>query len=429
MKCIRILPLPRAVKAEVSIPGSKSYTNRALLLASLAPQPVRIINPLASDDTKAMANCLQSLGIEVVSKAGSIEVVGSASNIADRDYDLDTDLSGTTMRFLLALCSVIPGRQTLTGGAGLRKRPIGALVDALRQLGAKIDYLEREGFPPLLVSSSSLTSGTIKLRGGKSSQYVSALLMVAPMTDGVTIEIQDELISKPYVGMTIHAMRSFGVNVAEQAPHTYVVSAKQIYDCNEYIVEGDVSSASYFFAIAALTSSTLKVKNLNPGSLQADMGFLRILENMGGRLANGKNEITVTGNGVQPVNVNMQDCPDQAQTLAVLAAFAKGETTITGIQSLRVKETERIAALQQELQKMGIRTSSTPDSLTIRGGRPRPAVIDTYGDHRMAMSFAVAGAKLAGMEINDPGVVTKTFPGFWSKLAELGITTEEIIKP
>lgn len=429
MKSVQIFPLPGAVKAEVDIPGSKSYTNRALLLAALTPQPVKIINPLDSDDTRAMAGCLESLGVEVVSKSGSIEVVGDATAIDNRDYDLNANLSGTTMRFMLALCSVIPGRQTLHGGDGLQKRPIGELVNALRQLGAKIEYLDREGFPPLLVSSSSLTPGTIKLRGNESSQYISALLMVTPAVGSVTIEVQGGLISEPYVDMTIDVMRRFGAKVTRQAPRSYHIADKQTYKCPKYTVEGDVSSASYFFAIAALTGSTLTLKNLNPGSLQADMGFLKILESMGNELTYGQNEITITGRGVKPVTVDMRGCPDQAQTLAVLAAFADGGTTITGIQSLRIKETERIAALQQELKKMGIETSSTHDTLVVRGGRPQAASIATYGDHRMAMSFAVAGSKLPGMEIQDPDVVTKTFPDFWDKLEELGITIKEEDKP
>ena len=429
MKSLRIEPLDHPVETEITIPGSKSYTNRGLLLATLALKPVKIINPLASDDTRAMAGCLKSLGLEVTSNPGLIEVSGDVGAIADKDYVLDADLSGTTVRFMLALCAVIPGRQTLRGGSGLQKRPIGDLVDGLRQLGAEIKYLGQEGYPPLLVSSSSLNAGTVKLGGEQSSQYLSALLMVAPVVaDGVTIEVQGELISKPYVEMTIGAMQRFGANVTA-TPNGYQVAGQQVYDCAEYVVEGDVSSASYFAAIAALTRSTLTLKNLNPQSSQADMGFLKILENMGSELTPGENQITIAGRDVKPVEVDMRDCPDQAQTLAVLAAFADGVTTITGIQSLRIKETERIVALERELKKMGIETSSTHETLVIHGGQPRAASIATYGDHRMAMAFAVAGSKLPGMKIQNPEVVGKTFPDFWDKLNELGITTTEADAP
>jgi len=426
MKRLRISPLARPAKASLTIPGSKSYTNRALLLAAMTPEAVKIINPLVSDDTRAMIACLKNLGVKVLAKQNSVEVIGSIADVTDGDYDLDADLSGTTIRFILALCTVIPGRQTLHGKAELHKRPIGELVDGLKQLGAKIDYLGQEGYPPLLISSSSLASGTVKLRGTESSQYLSAILMIAPIVGNVTIEVVGKLISQPYVDMTIEAIRHFGAKVAKQDPEKYYIASKQSYSCPEYKVEGDVSSASYFFAIAALTGSTLTLKNMSPRSLQADMGFLKILEQMGNKVTYGEDEITIVGKAVMPVDVNMRDCPDQAQTLAVLAAFAQGVTTISGIQSLRVKETERIAAVEQELQAMDIEASSTASSLSIHGGNPKSASIATYGDHRMAMSFAVAGTRLPGMEIQDPGVVAKTFPDFWEKLTTLGIGIEEV---
>lgn len=426
MKSLKLTPLPHPVKAKINIPGSKSYTNRALIIAALSPQPVKIANPLVSDDTRAMTACLAGLGIEVISRADSIKVIGDIRAVKDQDYDLDANLSGTTIRFMLALCSIIPGRKNLHGQAELNKRPIGDLVEGLRQLEAKIDYTDKDGYPPLLISSSSLKPGSITLGGEQSSQYLSAMLMVAPVIGGqVTIKALGELISKPYVDMTIETMRRFGVDVAEPVPGSYSVSGGQTYNCPEFIVEGDVSSASYFFAIAALTESTLTLENLNPRSLQADMGFLKILEAMGNELTYGKDSITIVGKGVKPVEVDMRDCPDQAQTLAVLAAFADGTTTITGIQSLRVKETERIVALEQELKKMGIETSSTHDTLVIHGGKPHGASISTYDDHRMAMAFAVAGTKLSGMEIQDPNVVAKTFPDFWDKLASIGASIEE----
>ncbi|HVA10662.1 MAG TPA: 3-phosphoshikimate 1-carboxyvinyltransferase, partial [Candidatus Dormibacteraeota bacterium] len=425
MKRVRIMPLKRPVKAVVEVPGSKSYTNRALLLAAMSPQPVRIINPLFSDDTEAMVACLSKLGIKITAKAGVIDVIGSVSDVKDTDFELDADLSGTTIRFLLALCTIIPGRQTLQGRAGLNARPMGGLVDGLRQLGAKIDYLGREGHPPIRVSSSRLKSGAVKLDGSQSSQYLSALLMIAPAVGNVTVEIVGELVSAPFADMTIETMERFNVKAASQTAHKqYYFDAKQAYICSEYLVEGDVSSASYFFAIAALTGSTLTVKNLNPKSKQADMNFLKILKKMGNVVERGNSGITVIGKGVKPVGVNMQDCPDQAQTLAVLAAFVSGTTKISGIQSLRVKETERLAALESELHKMGIKTSSTPSSLQIQGGAPKPASIATYGDHRMAMAFAVAGTKLPGMEVQDPLVVAKTFPDFWDKLVSIGISLE-----
>lgn len=421
---IKISPLKKPIKAEVSVPGSKSYTNRALLLGAMTKNSVTIANPLFSDDTKAMAQNLQTLGITIEVLDDSIRVIGSIEDIKDGYYDLDANLSGTAIRFLLALSAIIPGVKTLHGKEGLNNRPIEHLVEGLRQLGLKIEYLDKEGFPPLRVLSSKLKSGTVKMNGEISSQYLSAILMIAPIVGEIAIEVKGKQISKPYIDMTIDSMQQFGVRVSNQDYKRYIIPRGQKYNLTWYHVEGDVSSASYFFAIAALTKSTLTLKNLNPKSVQADMKFLKILKDLGNKIIYKKDRITIIGKGVKPVSVDMRDCPDQVQTLAVLAAFAKGVTRIVGIQSLRVKETERVKALQTELKKMGVRTKSSNDKLIIYGGHPKPSIINTYGDHRMAMSFAVAAAFLSGMEINDPDVVNKTFPDFWKKLNSVGIKTE-----
>jgi 3-phosphoshikimate 1-carboxyvinyltransferase len=424
MNHLRILPLAKPAKATITAPGSKSYTNRALFIAAITPGKVRITNPLISDDTQAMLSCLKSLGVKTVQKPSYIEVVGDISSVTDQSYELNADLSGITMRFILALCCVVPGKQTLQSQPGLQKRPVSDLVEGLRRLGAEIDYLGKPGHLPLRINSSELLSGEVKLSGEGSSQHLSAVLMIAPIVGNLTIEVIGKLISKPYVDMTVDIMKHFGVSVSGTNHQKYKASGQ--YRAVDYEVEGDVSSASYFFAIAALTKSAISVEGINPESKQADLKFLNILAKMDSTISRSKHGIMVSGNGVKALDVNMRDCPDQAQTLAVLAAFAEGKTTISGIKSLRVKETERVKALEQELGKMDIKTVSTPDTLTIHGGKPQPASIATYGDHRMAMSFAVAGSKLAGMEIQNPGVVSKTFPDFWKKLAEIGIKTEGV---
>ena len=426
MKIFSIDSLPNPVKAEAIVPGSKSYTNRSLLLAALTNKSVKIINPLVSDDTKVLIDCLKILGIKVLNGNKSITVEGNISSIKNRSYNLDANLSGTTIRFILALSTIIPGIKTLYGKEGLNKRPIGDLVDGLRQLGAKIEYLDRKGFPPIKVSSSKLNPGSVRIKASISSQYVSALLMVTPIIGDVTIEVIGDQVSKPYIDMTIDTMKQFGVRVSNKNYKKYRIEKNQKYDTNKYVVEGDYSSAGYFFAIAALTKSTITVKNLSPVSVQADKKFLGILEKMGNKIIYGKNQITVSGLGVKPVNVDMEGCPDQVQTLAVLAAFANGVTKISGTQSLKVKETDRILATKLELKKMGISVTSTKTTLTIYGGNPKPASIETYGDHRMAMAFAVAGAKIEGMKIINPEVVSKTFPDFWDKLNSIGVKTEVI---
>lgn len=421
-----VVPLTKPISAELTIPGSKSYTNRALLLAAMTGSKVKIVNPLTSDDTRSMIDCLKTLGIKVLEKKDSIEISGNLGGLPNRLYNLDANLSGTTLRFLLALSTIIPGTKKLWGKEGLNKRPIGELVSGLTQLGARIDYLGVRGFPPVLVQSSSLHPGIVKLKGNISSQYISAVLMIAPMVGEVTIQIIGEQISKPYIDMTTNTIKQFGVEIINEDYKRYIVSHKQQYKATQYTVEGDYSSASYFLAVAALTKSKITLENINPKSKQGDMKFIKILEIMGNRISFDQNQLTIQGKGIKPVNVDMRDCPDQIQTLAVLAAFAKGITKISGVSSLRIKETDRIFALREELKKMGIRTSSTKDTLTIYGGNPKAARIDTFSDHRMAMSFAVAGAKLSGMEINDPDVVSKTFPTFWEKLKALGVgITEE----
>src|SRR3989344_1901974 len=367
MKTTRIIPLEKPIDAAVSIPGSKSYTNRALLMAALVGKNVRIKNPLFSDDTKAMIDCLQTLGIKVAPKVDSLEVVGDITSVDDTSYDLNAHLSGTTIRFILALSSVVAGVKTIRGEGRLNERPIGDLVDALRQLGAKIEYLEKEGFPPVRVSSSKLVPGNITMNGSVSSQFLSAILMIAPVVGAVNIEVIGEQISKPYVDMTIDSMKQFGVSV-DVRDATYVVPAGQKYTLDEYVVEGEASSASYFCAIPALTESRITLNNMNPKSVQADTRFLKILADMGNVVEYGENQISIQGKGIKPVDVNMQDCPDQVQTLAALSACVAGTTHIAGVGSLRVKETERVAALERELAKMGIRSESTPDTMTIYGG-------------------------------------------------------------
>lgn len=423
MNILEILPLQRPLKAIVEIPGSKSYTNRALLLAALTDNRVAIKNPLFSADTKAMLSCLETLGIKLKISVNQIEVIGSVKDIKENEYTLDADLSGTTIRFVLALATIIPGIKTIRGKKELNSRPIKDLVDTLRERGAKITYLEKEGFPPLRIASAKLTPGPININGGVSSQYLSALLMIAPIIGEVIINIKNKQISKPYIDMTIETIQQFGVTVQNDSYSKYFISGNQKYNSDQYLVEGDFSSAGYFFAIAALTKSELTIKNLNSNSKQADKKLLTVLEKMGNKITYGNNEITIEGKGVKTIEIDVTDFPDQAQTLAVLAAFAKGTTKLSGIQTLRVKETNRVLALQTELQKMGIKTKVTNDRLTIFGGNPNPALIDTYHDHRMAMAFAVAGTKLTGIKINHPEVVNKTFPEFWEKLSSLGVKT------
>lgn len=419
MSIIEVPVLKKPSIATIEIPGSKSYTNRALVMAALTKGPVILYNPLYSEDTEAMLACLRTLGLRIETLSDQIIVHDDITIIQNKTYELFAKDSGTTIRFLLALLCLTPGTKILQGNARLNERPIKDLVDTLRQLGAKIDYLGNEGQSPLKIHAAALNLGhEVTIDATMSSQYFSALLMISPILNGLTMRLRGELISKPYVDMTIQAMREWGINVLRNEDGSYCIPSGQHYQKHQYVIEGDFSSAGYFFAIAALNYSRITLKNLNPQSGQADRKFLNILVQMGNEISISDQGITIIGKQVLPLSLDMEDCPDQVQTMAVLAAFAKGVTRISGVRSLRLKETERVEAVKNELAKMGIKTEDTHDTLTIYGGNPHPAIIDTYGDHRMAMAFAVAGTKLPGMKIRHPEVVNKTFPSFWDKLRE-----------
>jgi 3-phosphoshikimate 1-carboxyvinyltransferase len=434
MKQLSLTPLPKPVKTVVSVPGSKSITNRALILASLCKNPVQIEHPLYSDDTEALISCLQTLGIKILQEKNRITVVGSIFDVKRKVYHLDAHLSGTTMRFLLAFCCLVPGEKILTGEEGLCKRPVKDLVDTLKQLGAQITYLEQEGFPPVRIKQSVILNGSrnlpkqITINGSTSSQFISAVLMIAPLIKNIAINIKGKRVSESYVKLTKQIMQQFGVQVVEK---NNIFKTIGTYSKKDFIVEGDFSAAAYFAAIAALTKSTITLQNINPDSIQGDKEFFGILERMGNTVISSKNDkshkscVTIIGKCIKSISVNMKNCPDQIQTLAVLAAFAKGPTKISGIATLKVKETNRLMAITTELAKMGIKIEIKNDKLIVFGGTPHAATINTYRDHRMAMSFAVAGAKLPGMIINNPEVVAKTFPDFWKVVKKIGIGTCE----
>ena len=293
MNQMEIIPLVAPVKKTVTIPGSKSYTNRALVLAALTKRNVIIKNPLQSDDTIAMIECLEALGILLRKKSDAIEVVGSIADVKEKTCDLDTDLSGTTMRFLLAVCCIIPGIKILHGKEGLNKRPIRDLVDALRQLGANISYLAKEGHPPVKISSSTLTAKNVVINGSVSSQFLSGLLMIAPLIGNMIITIEGKPVSKPYIDMTLDILQTFGAHVQNYIYQTYIIEKKQTYLLPEYTVEGDFSSAGYFLAIAALTKSAITLQNINPNSKQADKKLLDVLEKMGSTYVTKNQQMTI----------------------------------------------------------------------------------------------------------------------------------------
>lgn len=418
MKIARLSPKKVSAPVSISIPGSKSYTNRALILAALTPGTVTLKNPLYSDDTEAMISCLRELGISLSTAPNQITVTGDVSHIEDRQYTLNARDSGTTIRFLLALSCVIPGVQTITGSPRLCERPLKELVRTLQKAGADIQ-LSTSGRAPVTVSSYSLATNTMTIPGSVSSQFITALLLISGKTEGLVLTLEDTPISVPYIDMTIDILWKWGIRASRTDEQTVSVEPGQQYKATEYVIEGDYSAAGYFIGLSSLTGVEVVMENLAPDSLQADRQLLEAMKELGGTVQADTTSVCLKAPPVPPIDIDMEDYPDQVQTMAVLCAFANGKSIIRGVQSLRVKETERVFAVQSELQSLGIQTHSTHDTLTIHGGTPRPARIRTYGDHRMAMSFAVAGSRLKPMEIENPDVVNKTFPDFWNQLRKI----------
>jgi 3-phosphoshikimate 1-carboxyvinyltransferase len=333
---------------------------------------------------------------------------------------VDARLSGTTGRFLLAVAGLGEGLRRVDAANRMRERPMGDALDALRGLGARIDDVGAPGHLPVEVQGGSLEGGEVEVRGDVSSQFLSALLLAAPaMPAGLVLHLAGDLVSQPYVALTESVMARFGVAVERPDERTWVV-ASQPYAAADLDIEPDASAASYVFAAAALLGGRVTVEGLGADAQQGDVGFVDVLEQMGAAVERGPSSITVTGSSpLRGVEVDMAQISDTAQTLAVLAAFADGPTRVTGIGFIRGKETDRIAAVVTELGRLGIEAVDEPDGFTIRPGAMVPATVQTYDDHRMAMSFALAGLRVPGIQIADPGCVAKTFPGYWDLLDEL----------
>ena len=399
-------------------PGSKSITNRALIAAALAAGESRLAGPLRSDDTGAMIGCLRNLGVQV-SDAGAGLVVRSDGALHGGGR-LDARASGTTARFITAAAALADGPSMIDGTARMRERPIGALVAALRGLGAVIDADRDGSYPPVRTSGGGIRGGRITIDGTVSSQFISAVLLSAPRADRtVTVEMSEGTVSRPYLTTTLEVMASFGADARWIGPDTITV-APTGYRPTSFEVEADASAAVYPWAAAAITGATITVAGIHPGSTQADMSALGVLERMGSVVTTTARGIAVTGpTRLEGVNADLNHCPDAALGLAVVATFARSATRFTNIANLRVKETDRLAALEAELTRLGARVETGADWIEIHPGPRRPARIRTYDDHRMAMSFAVAGLARSGIVIEDPGCVAKTWPGFFDMLESL----------
>lgn len=412
-----------ALSGEISIPGSKSISNRALLLAAQARGRTRIRNLLDSEDVHHMLTALAALGISVERNGGECLVDGVAGPLVTRDLDLKLDLglAGTAYRPLAAALAAGSGRFVLDGVARMRERPVAPLVDGLRQLGAEIDYLGETGFPPIRVTGSGLHGGHVQMPGDISSQFLTSVLMAAPLArDTVQIEIVGDQVSKPYLAITVHLMARFGVIVQHDDYQRFEISPATYQSPDTLLVEGDASSASYFLAAGAIAGDGVTVFGVGDESVQGDVAFVNVLEAMGAAVQRGPVSITVRPGPLKGVDLDLNSIPDAAMTAAVLALFAEGTTTIRNIYNWRVKETDRLAAMATELRKLGATVVEGIDFISITPPeRILSAVIDTYGDHRMAMCFSLACLGGVPITINDPGCVQKTFPTYFERFQSL----------
>lgn len=415
---LAISPLTAPPTVTVNVPGSKSHTNRALICAALASGRSRLTGVLFAQDTLAMLESLQVLGLEMLigEHACTVDVVGLGGIIPSGSHELNVRQSGTTGRFLLPMLTLGSGRYVLDGAEQLRARPFDELVQGLRDLGGRI---EGESLP-LVIEGSTLRGGVVEVSGTVSSQYLSGLLLSAPCAESETvIEITSDLVSKPYIDLTLATMASFGAVVDNDNYRRFVV-ANTGYKSADLAIEPDASAASYFFAAAAVTGGSVTVEGLGAGTIQGDLDFVDALEGMGAVVSRDSTSTTVTGpSQLRGIHIDMANISDTAQSLAVVAPFASEPTTVTGIGFIRKKETDRVAAVVQELSRLGIRATEDDDGFTIYPGQPQPGIVDTYDDHRMAMSFAVLGLVAPGVIIENPGCVSKTFPSFFSVLDQL----------
>lgn len=413
----------KSLSGEIRLPGSKSISNRTLLLAALARGRTRIVNLLESEDTELMRRALDALGI-AVSRDGDAWVVegGHGPLVTDgRRAELNLGLAGTAIRPLAAALTLGNGEFTLDGAPRMRERPIGHLVDALRDLGANIDYADANGFPPVRIRAGGLAGGEAEIDGSVSSQFLTSVLLAAPLAQRpVTLSVRGELVSKPYIDITLDLMARFGAEVRHAVHQRFEVANDGYRSPGECLVEGDASAATYFLAAGAIAGRGVRVHGVGAASIQGDAAFADVLEAMGAQVERRTASIAAQPGPLTGIDADLNYIPDAAMTVAVLALFAKGTTRIGNIANWRVKETDRLAAMAQELRKLGADVQEGPDHLTIEPPPAfKPATIETYGDHRMAMCFSLAALGGVPVTIKNPGCVAKTFPDYFDRFTAL----------
>lgn len=417
----------REFECEVDIPGSKSVANRALIIAAHASGKTTLRNMLFSDDTRYMMEALKKLGNKVdIDEENKIVIIEGTQEKKFQNVELFVGNAGTAMRFLPTYLSTGEGDITLTGIERMKERPIKDLVEALAQLAVKVDYKEKEGYPPIEIKARRLNGGTVTIKGNKSSQYLTSLLLSTPYAKNDSkIVIEGSLVSIPYVKITTTMMKDFGIDVINNENKEFIIKAGQKYKGMDYVIEGDCSSASYFFAMAAITKSKIKINNVKKDAMQGDIKLLEVLEKMGVKVEYGENYIIVEGTDtLKGVTVDMHHMSDVAQTLSVVALFAKGKTEIQNVYNMRIKETDRIKACYNELTKLGAKVTELEEGLIVEPLKNikdynNGVEIETYDDHRMAMSFSLAGLLIKDTIIKDPSCVSKTFPNYFDEFEKI----------
>lgn len=422
---IEIKPRSTPLDTRVRVPGSKSISNRVLLLAGLANGPSTLRGLLDSDDTRVMIAALQQLGATIDGELADcliVDGVGGRPKVPSAAVDVHA--SGTAARFLTAALALVPGESVLDGTARMRERPIRDLVQAMTALGVDVSIEGKNGCPPVRCRGGRPFGGHVLVDASKSSQYVSALLQIAPFASrDVVLELKDGvLVSRPYVDVTLDVMQTFGASARFVDARRLQVSCQEQYQGIHYVVEPDASTAAYFFCAAALTGGRVRVEDLPGRSAQADMNLLQVLERMGAQVTRAESSVTVQGpaqGSLKGVDIDMNDMPDAVLALAVTAAFASGPSHLRNIANLRIKESDRLLALETELRKLGARATAEQDALHVEPGPLHGARIATYDDHRMAMAFALAGLRVPGVIIEEPGCVSKSWPGYFDAFARL----------
>ena len=426
MNQLTLKPIKK-VEGTINLPGSKSLSNRVLLLAALSEGTTKITNLLERDDTRHMLSALKQLGIQyALSDDKTVcTITGNGGAIScEKPQELFLGNAGTAMRPLCAALCLGKGSYLLTGEPRMKERPIGHLVDALRQAGAKITYQETEGYPPIQIEADGLNGGNVEIDGAISSQFLTALLMAAPLAkEDMHITIIGELVSKPYIDITLDIMKTFGVEIVNDEYKQFHIQGRQHYRAvDSFMVEGDASSASYFLAAAAIKGGTVKVTGIGKKSIQGDVVFAEVLEKMGAKVEWGDAFVSVTRSELHAVDMDFNHIPDAAMTIATTALFAKGTTTLRNIYNWRVKETDRLFAMATELRKVGAQVEEGEDYLTIIPPKQlKHAAIDTYDDHRMAMCFSLLALDPVSVTINEPECTAKTFPTYFDALEKISL--------